>query len=165
MKKYIIAIIMTIMVVSAKGQVTWNLRLGAGAFSAYYFDGYDNDIDYEDYYDLEAGAAIVGQVNIPFSRTSTFTFSPSFVLGIGGAGQIAFPIHVGKKVIFGDRKVFFPKIGFVGGYDFWDYGRGIVGPSIELAFELKHFVMAYNYYVGLIDGASHGVFATIGYKF
>lgn len=157
MKKYIIAIIMTIMVVSAKGQVTWNLRLGAGAFS----------VCYEDYYDLEAGAAIVGQVNIPFSRTSTFTFSPSFVLGIGGAGQIAFPIHVGKKVIFGDRKVFFPKIGFVGGYDFWDYGRGIVGPSIELAFELKHFVMAFNYYVGLIDehGPQHGVFATIGYKF
>lgn len=161
MKKYIIAIIMTIMVVSAKGQVTWNLRLGAGAFSVCYEDYYD----YDCYYELEAGAAIVGQVNIPFSRTSTFTFSPSFVLGIGGAGQIAFPIHVGKKVIFGDRKVFFPKIGFVGGYDFWDYGGGIVGPSIELAFELKHFVMAYNYYVGLIDGASHGVFATIGYKF
>ena len=161
MKKYIIAIIMTIMVVSAKGQVTWNLRLGAGAFSV---SAYEYD-DYYEYDYLSGGAAIVGQVNVPFSRTSTFTFSPSFVLGIGGAGHIAFPIHVGKKVIFGDRKVFFPKIGFVGGYDFWDLGRGIVGPSIELAFELKHFVMAFNYYVGLMDGSNHGVFYTIGYKF
>ena len=160
MKKYIVSIIMAVMVVSAKGQVTWNLRLGAGAFSYCYEEHYDYT-----YTEMSGGAAIVGQVNIPFSRTSTFTFSPSFVLGIGGASHIAFPIHVGKKVIFGDRKVFFPKIGFVGGYDFYEYGEGIVGPSIELAFELKHFVMAFNYYVGLVYPANHGVFATFGYKF
>lgn len=155
---------MAVMVVSAKGQVTWNLRLGAGAFS------FCSEIDYSDYYEdhyyeMSGGAAIVGQVNIPFSRISTFTFSPSFVLGIGGAGHIAFPIHVGKKVMFGDRKVFFPKIGLVGGYDFWECGEGIFGPSVELAFELKHFVMAFNYYVGLLYGANHGAFATFGYKF
>ena len=155
---------MAVMVVSAKGQVTWNLRLGAGGFSYCYESYYSHDGD-DLYYEMSGGAAIVGQVNIPFSRTSTFTFSPSFVLGIGGAGHIAFPIHVGKKVIFGDRKVFFPKIGLVGGYDFWDFGEGIFGPSVEFAFELKHFVMALNYYVGLLYEANHGAFATFGYKF
>ena len=161
MKKYIIAIIMTIMVVSAKGQVTWNVRAGVGGFSVYYYidsEYYGND-------EMWPGFAFVGQVNIPFTRTSTFSLSPSFALGVGGeAGHVAFPIHVGKKIILGNRQIFYPKVGLVGGYD---GDHGILGPSVELAFELKHFVMAFNYYVGLIDehGPQHGVFATIGYKF
>ena len=157
MKKYIIAIIMTIMVVSAKGQVTWNVRAGFGGFGSY--DYYD-----EVFYTF-GGFAFIGQVNIPFTRTSTFSLSPSFAFGVGPeVAHVAFPIHVGKKIVLGNRQIFYPKVGFVGGYDS-DSEVGILGPSVELAFELKHFVTAFNYYVGLLDGPNHGVFATIGYKF
>lgn len=157
---------MALTFMSAKGQVTYNLRLGGGVLSHVYEDY--SFYHYEDIYysDIRGGAAIVGQVNIPFTRTSTFTFSPSFALSVGpDVIHFAFPIHIGKKVFFGDRRIFFPKIGLVGGSA--DSNRtGILGPSAELAFELKHFVMAFNYYVGLLNEVgSHGAFATFGYKF
>lgn len=50
----------------------------------------------------------------------------------------------------GDKLLFFPKIGPAVGYDtFSDFSAFNSGPSVELAFEYKHFVVAVNGYYSI----------------
>lgn len=49
--------------------------------------------------------------------------------------------------------------------DVEDYESGFAfGPSTEFAFEIKHFVVAANFYYDVNNGCG-GAFCTVGYKF
>ena len=162
---------MAFMAISAKAQVTWNVRAGGGVFQteyeemSYYFDGY-----YNYYWEGEnvPCAALALQVNIPFKRTSRFTFSPTFMAACSYESRIEFPLFFGYKVPIGNRNLFFPKIGPMVGCDVCT-GYAMCGPSLELAFEIKHFIVAANVSVDCVmsdaGSADVGGYLTFGYKF
>ena len=58
--------------------------------------------------------------------------------------------------------MFIPKIGPAAGFC---YETFVLGPSVELAFEIKHFVIAGNGFYGLGGENGNGFLLTLGYKF
>lgn len=76
------------------------------------------------------------------------------------------PLHFGYKIPLGKGTQFVPKIGPMIGLVVEDDFEGFAyGPSTEFAFEIKHFVIAANFYVDFMEKAKASVFGTIGYKF
>lgn len=132
MKKIIFSIFLAIMSIGAEAQATWNIRLGAGSSTTSWCPG--------------GSFTIVGQSNIPFKRGGKWTFSPSLNYTFGFAGfevgqQLTAPLELGRKVLTGRRNIFYPKFGFVGGVYFdEDNCLPILGPSLSLDTEVKHFV-------------------------
>lgn len=155
---------MAVSVISAKAQTTMNVRAGYG---------YNTDAD---------GVTGIFQVNMPFKMGSKWTFSPSLQVDMAfdcdcesGSQNILLPLYLGHKMKLGNG-LFFPKIGPAVGYDIYTDERAFnFGPSVELAFEYKHFVAAINayysviqverdYYYG-IDSNITTASLTLGYKF
>lgn len=139
MKKVLLALVMAVSVISAKAQTTMNVRVGGGI---------NTDAD---------GFTGIFQVNMPFKMGSKWTFSPSLQLDMAidpydnkGSQNILIPLLFGYKTPIGDKLLFFPKIGPAVGYDtFSDFSAFNSGPSVELAFEYKHFVVAVNGYYSI----------------
>ena len=139
MKKILLALVMAASVISAKAQTTMNVRVGFGS-----------NTEWE-------SVTGVFQVNMPFETGSKWTFSASLQLDMAidpnedtGSKNILFPLLFGYKTLIGNKLLFFPKIGPALGYDtFSDFRAFNYGPSVELAFEYKHFVVAANGYFSI----------------
>lgn len=161
MKRFFISVFVILVAVSIKAQTTYNVRVGGGLANVKVHD-------YEDYdsSDHTAAAAISFQANVPFQRHSPLSFSPTLITAYVTDFDVVFtvPLYIGYKKRIGDQKLFFPKIGPMVSFETYD-GRFTVGPSVELAFELKHFVVAINGYMGLLSTGTGGAFLTMGYKF
>ena len=150
MKKVLLALVMAVSVISAKAQITMNVRAGGG---------FNTD---------EENVTGIFQVNMPLETGSRWTFSPSLQLDMAidpysnkGSQNILVPLLLGYKTQIGDELLFIPKIGPAVGYDtFSEFSAFNYGPSVELAFEYKHFVVAANGYlsikgVGRYDDPDH----------
>ncbi|MGM9929373.1 MAG: hypothetical protein ACI35P_15625 [Bacillus sp. (in: firmicutes)] len=161
MRKIIFSFIMIFMAISAGAQTTFNIRAGAGVFD-YKYEIKPSDYDTETFFN----GTIIAQANISLGRRSYFTFSPSAMVATDllERPHVYVPLFIGYKIPTGNQCLFFPKIGPMAGIDFKE-DRFTVGPSAELAFELKHFVVSANFHLGLLDCATIGAFATVGYKF
>lgn len=163
MKKVLLALVMAVSVISAKAQITMNVRAGGG------------------YNTEKLGGTGIFQVNVPFRDGSRWTFSPSLQLDLAiepfcdeGSHNILLPLCLGYKMKLGNG-LFFPKFGPAVGYDLFSYGKAFnFGPSVEFAFEYKHFVAAVNAYYSIPE-VEHTTFyyetniytasLTLGYKF
>lgn len=164
MKKLLIIILLMLGGISASAQVTCNVRMGAGPVSVIgrgwlYHHSY-----------CAGGPAGQIQVNIPFSKTSTWTFSPSIIAAGGFAHDTSFhiyiPLEFGKKVSMGHRKLFIPKLGVAVGGSIGEISQPIFGPSTSLDFEINHFVIGMNGFVSPIGKVtSWAGLITFGYKF
>lgn len=164
MKKVLLALVMAVSVISAKAQTTMNVRSGYG---------YNTDKD---------GVTGVFQVNMPFKMGSKWTFSPSLQLDMGfrpeggqGSQNILLPLCLGYKIKLGNG-LLFPKLGPAVGYDLFSSGKAFnFGPSVEFAFEYKHFVAAVNAYYSVNEVEHDNNYyaetnittasLTLGYKF
>lgn len=155
MKKLFLSLLVALMAVSAQAQVTWNVRAGGGFTSEYNHDG-----------DVIGCVRFIVQSNIPFTEDGRWVFSPTFscAFGLGGSNakksnDFIFPLYVGYRVPVGRYVIFAPKLGPVFGFrpgkkdvkkiDFMKTGF-IAGPSVELSFEIKHFVVALNGYCSFV---------------
>lgn len=169
MKKLLFVLAVLLVAMSANAQVTWNVRAGGGVFQTEYY----NYHYHYGYYDWERDnvpcAALALQVNMPFKRTSRFTFSPTFMAACSRENRIEFPLYLGYKLPIGNRSLFFPKIGPMVGYDV-RAKSAISGPSMELAFEIEHFIVAANLSLNCVTREYEvplhvGAYLTFGYKF
>ena len=163
MKKVLLALVMAVSVISAKAQATMNIRAGGGINTR------------------KEGVTGIFQVNMPFKTGSKWTFSPSLQLDMArkpyseyGSQNILLPLYFGYKIKLGNS-LLFPKIGPAVGYDLFSSSKAFnFGPSVEFAFEYKHFVAAINAYRsvneverGYYDDEANITTAsfTLGYKF
>ena len=168
---------MTLMAVCAHAQVTWNVRAGVGVQ-----EGLVNTWGYNNYdYNTHVGATLTVESNIPFRKGSSFTFSPSlsvFSHITDDRFRIMLPLHVGYKIYLSDKLMFCPKLGPTLAYDvnyansaydaYSDYDENNkfkIGPSIELPFEYKHFIVALQAQTLFDDKTQIGGSLTFGYKF
>lgn len=140
MKKIILSLAMVFMAIAADAQVTMNVRAGGGV---------NTKVE---------GLTGLFQVNIPFGKTSPFTFSPTVQANISldcdetdGSQNLLLPLNIGYKTSIGKNCLFFPKIGPAIGYDIYSDDGFNAGPAVELAFELKHFVIALNGYYSITE--------------
>ena len=151
----------------AKAQVTTNVRVGCGVIT-------DN-----------IGMTGLFQVNFPFLTGGAFTFSPSLEMdwAFGPSDwdeditsrNLSLPLQLGYKVPIRGNLMFFPKVGPAVGYEFGDDVKDNfnIGPSVELAFENKHFVGAIRGYYSVKgvkdyfgdDYAPYSVTLNVGCKF
>lgn len=165
MKKVFLVISLAFLAICVNAQTTWNVRGGLSVNT----------------YKLGVAIEFVGQVNIPFKEAGRFTFSESlhaYVPCIYFSG-IQANSYVGYRCLIKRQTLFYPKIGLGLGYVDIRKGDGfIMGPSLELAFEIKHFVVAANFtypviFVGEYDDDYHyddipnsiPVSVSFGYKF
>lgn len=171
MKKIFVTMLLAFMATTINAQVTMNVRVGGGVLN--FEDGDDE------------GKGIAGafafQTNIPFTKGSSYTISPSFWLLMTDDTSnlgILFPLQVGKKVRLSNRTLFFPKVGATLGYQDEAFN---VGPSLALAIETGHFVVSLDAYTSLIkrnldvyynnnyyyneDYSPSAASLTLGYKF
>lgn len=161
MKKFFLFVVLALSAMAAQAQCTWNVRGGLGLRS-----GYDWDYEYKYNESVVAGGAIAIQCNIPISKSHRHTFSPTFFSTLGEYSSGLGLLQYGYKIGSGLKGIFYPKIGLAlgGGSEV----GGIVGGSIELAYEYKHFIMASNYIPAVTSDADccfHAFGLTIGYKF
>lgn len=164
MKKFFIITVLAIASFSSSNaQVTWNIRVGGGLIESFgYCDYY-----WGDYVGGNEGAFVLAlESNIPFKRGKAFCFSPSVIGAIGGESQeFIFPLLVGYKLKLSQNSLLIPKVGLnVGGVI---YGKtyGVVGPSVALSFEHKHFIMGVNGGGNVIEDYGSSYLFTLGYKF
>ena len=142
MKRILLIMVMLLTVVGAKAQVTMNARVGAGMITDY--------------------PGMVGsfQVNIPFKRGGRFTFSPS--VEFDGAfctdedeyvsKMLLGSFNFGIKASLGSKALLIPKVGWAFGGDFGGSTEKLItGPSTEIAFEYKHFIVAVSGFYSIID--------------
>lgn len=126
MKKIILSLVMAITAIGASAQNTYNVRVGGTIMDEY------------------TTLTTMAQANISLKNVSLWTFSPAVQFATDGDG-IAAMLHanMGYRTRIGNNCLFVPKVGVAGGY-FWhdSYNETfLVGPSIDLALELKHFVI------------------------
>lgn len=144
MKRILLIMVMLLTVVGAKAQVTFNARVGGGVMTDY--------------------PGIVGliQANIPFKKGGRFTFSPSIEYnhafgadedyGECACEMLLGSFNFGVKASLGSKALLIPKVGWAFGGDFGAYSeQKITGPSTEIAFEYKHFIVAASYFYSIID--------------
>ena len=162
MKKFFLFVVLALSAMAAQAQCTWNVRGGLGLRSGYV------DYDYDWYFNesVVPGGAIAIQCNIPIGKSHRHTFSPTFFSTLGEYSSGLGLLQYGYKIGSGLKGIFYPKIGLAlgGGSEV----GGIVGGSIELAYEYKHFIMASNYIPAVTSDADccfHAFGLTIGYKF
>lgn len=126
MKKILLLLAMAMTAIGASAQNTYNVRAGGAIL---------NDC---------AAFTTMTQANISLKNVSLWTFSPAVQFATDG-DDIAAMLHanMGYRTRIGNNCLFVPKVGVAGGY-FWhdSYNETfLVGPSIDLALELKHFVI------------------------
>lgn len=126
MKKFLLSLAMAITAIGASAQNTYNVRAGGAVLSD------------------AAVFTTMAQENISLNNYGSWTFSPAVQLATDG-DDIAAMLHanMGYRTRIGNNCLFVPKVGVAGGY-FWhdSYNETfLVGPSIDLALELKHFVI------------------------
>lgn len=163
MKKFFLFVVLALSAMAVQAQCTWNVRGGLGLRSDYYVAYYN---DWASNESSVFGGAIAIQCNIPISKSHKHTFSPTVFSTLGGYSSGLGLLQYGYKIGSGLNGIFYPKIGLaVGGGS--EVG-GIVGGSVELAYEYKHFIMALNYIPACTsdaDGYFHAFGLTAGYKF
>lgn len=160
MKKFLIILFLAFCAaVQSNAQMTWNVRAGGGLFS------YAYDVDYEYYSEIGFGPMVSLETNIPFATASQWCISPSIIVASDLEHfELSLPIHVGYKIPVGDSGIFIPKVGpFVGYVDGEE--NVLFGPSVELAYEHKHFITALNVAFDSVEAIGPHVFLSIGYKF
>lgn len=158
MKKFFLFVVLALSVMAAQAQCTWNVRGGLGLQSNYYWWGVNKSV--------VPGAAIAIQCNIPIGKSRRHTFSPTVFSTLGELSSGLGLLQYGYKIGSGLKGIFYPKIGVAlgGGSEV----GSIIGGSIELAYEYKHFIIASNYIPANTAGADycfHAFGLTIGYKF
>ena len=151
MKKIFMTMLLAIMATTINAQVTMNVRVGGG-FGTYYPKDYGGWHEY----DYNCGFVTMAfQANIPFSKGSSYTLSPSlFLIGapdrFSGTRGFLVPLQVGKKIPIATNTLFFPKLGATLG----SQNNGFrIGPSLALAIETGHFVTSLDVYVSLKEEA------------
>ena len=126
MKKFLLSLAMAITAIGASAQNTYNVRAGGAVLNEY------------------AAFTIMAQGNISLNNYGTWTFSPAVQLATN-VDETAAMLHanMGSRTRIGNNCLFVPKVGVAGGYfSLYDYDETfLVGPSIDLALELKHFVI------------------------
>lgn len=127
MKKILLSLMMAVTAIGASAQNTYNVRVGGVVMQDYYLP------------------TVMGQANFSLKNGSLWTFSPA-VQSSTDLYNISALAHfnIGYRTIIGDHSLFVPKIGIALGYNTYDTDYEdtfLVGPSIDLAFELKHFVI------------------------
>lgn len=126
MKKFLLSLAMAITAIGASAQNTYNVRAGGAVLNEY------------------AAFTIMAQANISLNNYGTWTFSPAVQLATN-VDDTAAMLHanMGYRTRIGNNCLFAPKVGVAGGYfSLYDYDEAfLVGPSIDLALELKHFVI------------------------
>lgn len=126
MKKFLLSLAMAITAIGASAQNTYNVRVGGTIMDEY------------------TTLTTMAQANISLKNVSLWTFSPAVQFATDGDGITAMlHANMGYRTRIGNNCLFVPKVGVAGGY-FWhdSYNETfLVGPSIDLALELKHFVI------------------------
>lgn len=126
MKKIILLLAMVMTAIGANAQDTYNVRAGVAYLNEY------------------AAFTTMAQANISLKNVSLWTFSPAVQFATDGY-NIAGILHanMGYRIRIGDNCLFVPKMGIAVGYfSQEEYNQAsLVGPSIDLAFELKRFVI------------------------
>lgn len=126
MKKILLSLAMAMTAIGASAQNTYNVRVGGTIMDEY------------------TTLTTMAQANISLKNVSLWTFSPAVQFATDGDG-IAAMLHanMGYRTRIGNNCLFVPKVGVAGGYfSLYDYDEAfLVGPSIDLALELKHFVI------------------------
>lgn len=126
MKKFLLSLAMAITAIGASAQNTFNVRAGGAVLSD------------------AAVFTTMAQENISLNNYGSWTFSPAVQLATDGDDTAAMlHANMGYRTRIGNNCLFAPKVGVAGGYlSLYDYDEAfLVGPSIDLASELKHFVI------------------------
>lgn len=158
MKKILLSLAMAITAIGASAQNTYNVRAGGAVLNEY------------------AAFTTMTQANISLKNVSLWTFSPAVQLATDGDDTAAMlHANMGYRTRIGNNCLFAPKVGVAGGYfSLYDYDEAfLVGPSIDLALELKHFVIGLTgfYSINQTLGEGNGdcniplVSLTLGYTF
>lgn len=159
MKKFLIILFLAFCAaVQSNAQMTWNVRAGGGLFT-YCYDYWDDETE------IGFGPMVSLETNIPFAKGSQWCISPSIIVASDlEFSELSLPIHVGYKIPVGDSGIFIPKVGPFVGYE--DGGENVLfGPSVELAYEHKHFITALNAAFDAVAVIGPCIFLSIGYKF
>ena len=162
MRKVLVAIALALLPAFAGAQTTWNVRGGVSLNIS----------------EMEPAIELIGEFNTPFQKGERWTFSQSVhaFLPCPELSGITANSYVGYRCPIKKRVLFYPKVGFGFGYlTGWNCGGFVVGPSVELAFEIKHFIVAANfmysplgihgYYDDDVYNTSMPISMTFGYKF
>lgn len=153
MKKILLSLAMAMTAIGASAQNTYNVRVGGAVLNEY------------------AAFTTMAQANIPLKNVSLWTFSPAVQLAINDE-DIAAMLHanMGYRTRIGNNCLFVPKVGVAGGsIGNKNDGVFIIGPSIDLALELKHFVIGLTGFSSIYQGKYSDnitmVSLTLGYTF
>lgn len=126
MKKIILSLAMAMTAIGANAQNTYNVRAGGAILEEY------------------AAFTTMAQANIPLKNVGLWVFSPAVQLATEGDNTAAMlHANMGYRKRIGNNCLFVPKLGVAGGYfSLAGYNEAfLVGPSIDLALELKHVVI------------------------
>lgn len=124
MKKFLLSLAMAITAIGASAQNTFNVRAGGAVLSD------------------AAVFTTMAQENISLNNYGSWTFSPAVQFATDGDGITAMlHANMGYRTRIGNNCLFVPKVGVAGGYFGDTEGTILVGPSIDLALELKHVVI------------------------
>lgn len=124
MKKFLLSLAMAMTAIGASAQNNFNVRAGGAVLSD------------------AAAFTTMAQANISLNNYGSWIFSPAVQFATDGE-DIAAMLHanMGYRTRIGNNCLFVPKVGVAGGYFGDTEGTILVGPSIDLALELKHFVI------------------------
>lgn len=158
MKKFLLSLAMAITAIGASAQNTYNVRIGGTIMDEY------------------TTLTTMTQANISLKNVGLWVFSPAVQFATdGGSKAIMLHANMGYRTRIGNNCLFAPKVGVAGGYfSLYDYDEAfLVGPSIDLALELKHFVIGLTgfYSINQTLGEGNGdcniplVSLTLGYTF
>lgn len=126
MKKFLLSLAMAITAIGANAQNTYNVRAGVAYLNEY------------------AAFTTMAQANISLKNVSLWTFSPAVQFATDGDCKTAMShFNMGYRIRIGDNCLFVPKMGIAVGYFSQEgyHDTYQVGPSIDLALELKRFVI------------------------
>lgn len=126
MKKFLLSLAMAITAIGASAQNTYNVRAGGAVLNEY------------------AAFTTMTQANISLKNVGLWVFSPAVQLATEGDNTAAMlHANMGYRKRIGNNCLFVPKVGVAGGYfSLAGYNEAfLVGPSIDLALELKHVVI------------------------
>ncbi len=117
---------MVMTAIGANAQNTYNVRAGVAYLNEY------------------AAFTTMAQANISLKNVSLWTFSPAVQFATDGDCTTAMShFNMGYRIRIGDNCLYVPKMGIAVGYFLQEgyHNTYQVGPSIDLALELKRFVI------------------------
>lgn len=158
MKKIILSLAMAMTAIGASAQNNFNVRAGGAVLSD------------------AAAFTTIAQANISLNDYGSWIFSPAVQLATDGDDTAAMlHANMGYRTRIGNNCLFAPKVGVAGGYfSLCDSDEAfLVGPSIDLALELKHFVIGLTGFYSINQTLEEGygdcniplVSLTLGYTF